>query len=412
MSVPISSGRAHTRVLRVISTLSASAGGPVEGLRRSAVAMARLGCETEVATLDPPGSPFLRDLPFATHALGPRTRAYSFSPRLVPWLRANAAGYDAVVVHGVWNYCSIGSWWALAGGRTPYAVFTHGMLDPWFRTASPLKWRAKELLWRLAESRVLRDARAVLFTTEEERVLARASFPNARYNARVVSYGTADVVGDPARQDAAFRAALPALGGRRFLLFLSRIHPKKGCDLLLRAFAAAASRDPGLDLVIAGPDETGWRPELDRIAAEGGITGRVHWPGLLTGDAKWGAFRACSGFVLPSHQENFGIVVAEAMACSAPVLITDKVNIWRDVAEAGAGLVEPDDLTGISRLLARFGDMPDEERAATGRRARAAFLSRFSIEGAAADLLAALRGEPPAPAREPVPARGLVAAGR
>lgn len=389
-------GRPHPvvrplQILRVIATLSPAAGGPVEGLLRSTEALALSGHHTEVATLDPPGSTWLAGLPMPVHALGPRTRAYSFSRRLVPWLRANRDRFDAVVAHGVWNYASVGTWLGMRGGRTPYFVFTHGMLDPWFVQAQPLKGRVKQLFWWALEGRVLRDAAGVLFTTEEERVLAAKAFSGHPYRARVVAYGTADVTGDAAVQVACFRAASPKLAGRRFLLFLSRIHPKKGCDLLVEAFAAQASLEPDLDLVIAGPDQTGWRQQLQSLAVELGVAERIHWPGMLTGDAKWGAFRACEAFVLPSHQENFGIVVAEAMACSKPVLITDKVNIWREVKEAGAGLVAPDDLSGITDLMSRFAALSQPERAAMGQRARAEYLARYTIESAAADLAAALR---------------------
>jgi glycosyltransferase involved in cell wall biosynthesis len=378
------------RILRVIATLSPAAGGPVEGLSRSTEALARMGHATEVACLDPPGAPWLARLPMQVHALGPRTRAYGYSPRLVPWLRANRDRFDAVIAHGVWNYASVGTWRGLAGGTTPYFVFTHGMLDPWFRASQPVKWWAKQAFWWAVEGRVLAGAAGVLFTTEEERRLARSAYVGYRYRERVVAYGSADAGGDAGRQAAAFRDAVPALGGRRCLLFLSRIHPKKGCDLLIEAFAAVAGRHPDLDLVMAGPDQTGWRADLERLAAARGVAGRIHWPGLLTGDAKWGAFRSAEAFVLPSHQENFGIVVAEAMACQKLVLITDKVNIWREVEASGGGLVGPDDLAGTRDLLERFLALSAADRTAMGERARAAFLERFSIEGAATDLVAAL----------------------
>ena len=377
------------RILRVISTMTPSAGGPREGLIRSSEALARLGCRTEVVTCDSPDAPWLRGLPMTVHALGPHTRRYHFAHRLVPWLKANRDRFDVAIAHGIWNFASVGTWLGWRDGRMPYLVFTHGMLDPYFGAAQPWKWRAKQLFWWALEGRVLRDAAAVLFTTEEERRLAAQAF-GERYRPRVVAYGTADIAGDAAAQVAAFRRQVPALADRRFLLVLGRRHPTMGCVLLLRAFAAVASADPELDLVIAGPDETGWRPKLEGLAAEFGIASRVHFPGPLAGDEKWGAFRACEAFVLPSHQENFGIVVAEAMAAGKPVLITDKVNIWREVEGSGAGLVAPDDLPGITALLERYLATEAAERARMGASARAAFLERFSIAGAASDLMRAI----------------------
>ena len=167
-------------------------------------------------------------------------RGLPLQPQLVPWLELNARRFDVVVLHGLWNYSSFGSWRGLRKGPTPYYIFAHGMMDPWFRERYPLKHLAKQIFWTLAEGRVLRDAQSVLFTCEEERVRARGVFKGHPYKERVVLFGTADPEGDPDRQKHEFLSAFPDLRDRSFLLFLSRIHPKKGCDLLLQAFAGAS----------------------------------------------------------------------------------------------------------------------------------------------------------------------------
>ena len=133
------------------------------------------------------------------------------------------------------------------------------------------------------------------------------------------------------------RRCSPRFAAAVFLLFLSRIHEKKGCDLLLRAFAKIAAEYPELYLVVAGPDPMQLESRLRTQADRAGIGHRVYWPGMLQGAAKYGAFRCAEAFVLPSHQENFGIVVAEALACGTPVLISDQVNIWREILESGVG---------------------------------------------------------------------------
>ncbi|MGY4344971.1 glycosyltransferase involved in cell wall biosynthesis [Bradyrhizobium sp. GM7.3] len=268
----------------------------------------------------------------------------------------------------------------LPGAGVPYFVFTHGMLDPWFQKQYPVKAAFKQLSWLFNEGPLLRNANGVLFTCEEERLLARDAFWPYRVHEFVVGYGTSDVTGNYDAQVAAFRSRLPRLGQRNFLLFLSRIHPKKGCDLLIDAFAKIASSVPDLDLVIAGPDQSGWVGQLKQRAAAAGVDHRIHWPGMLEGDLKWGAFRGCEAFVLPSHQENFGIVVAEALACGKPVLITDKVNIWREIKEDGAGLVVADDSAGILSLLQGYLRLTAGERQAMANAGRQTFLKRFNIE--------------------------------
>ncbi len=130
---------------------------------------------------------------------------------------------------------------------------------------------------------------------------------------------------------------------------------------------------------MAGPDPGHWRERLEAIAAELGCADRIHWPGMLLGDAKWGAFAACEAFVLPSHQENFGVAVVEALASGRPVLLTDPVNISQDLAADGCALVEPDTQEGVRRLLTRWLALSPEQRAEMAERARESFVRRYDM---------------------------------
>ncbi len=392
------------KLLHIIGSVDPRSGGPIEGVLRQNEALALEG-ERQIVSLDPANAPFLADLPIKVHALGPgpADRAdspwpwvrFRYAPPLVSWLKSNVRSFDAVIVNGLWNYSTMAAARVLPGCGVPYFVFTHGMMDPWFRDRYPLKHLAKQALWLLSEGRLLSRAKAVLFTTDEERRLARGVFWGHRYTERVVGYGTTEPPPPDPRQAPAFQAAVPSLQGRPYLLFLSRIHPKKGCDLLISAFAACSGLHPELQLVMAGPDQVGQKPELMRQAQLAGVADRIHWPGMLTGDAKWGAIRGAMAFVLPSHQENFGIVVAEAMACGVPVLITDKVNIWREVEGDGAGLVEPDTRAGVEALLRRFLGLSGDQVAAMQRGARECFRRNFDIQVTAHEMLNTMRALAP-----------------
>ena len=394
------------KLLHVIAGSDQESGGPIEALLRISEMLIRDGHQVAAVTLEDEAEIAERRFPFPIVGLGHGTRPYRYNPRLATWLEENARRFDAVVLHGLWNYSSLGSWRGLRKGQTPYYIFAHGMMDPWFRARYPLKHLAKQMFWALAEGRVVRDAQSVLFTCEEERVRARGVFKGHLYKERVVLFGTADPGGNPQRQKSSFRAAFPDLHERNFLLFLSRIHPKKGCDLLLRAFAELAPELPSnFDLVIAGPDQVGWVPELQLLAHRLGIGARVHWPGMLKGDVKWGAFRSADAFILPSHQENFGFVVAEAMACLTPVLVSNKVNIWREVETSRGGFVEPDSLEGVRNLIRRFVALPATDRAVMASRARAGFLKYFDIEVAARDFANAIGFDADAPHSSSAPDR-------
>jgi glycosyltransferase involved in cell wall biosynthesis len=370
-------GRELMRILHIIGTLNPTAGGPTESVR-VLLSYGPIGYTGEVVTLDDPSAPYLSEIPFPVHALGPTRTTYGFNSKLLPWLMENRHRFDGVVVNGLWQYCGFAAWRALSG-NTPYVVFTHGMLDPYFKHAFPLKHIKKWLYWVPAEYWVLRDAYHVLFTSKAEKRLAEQSFWMHRWNPYVVPYGASGPTGDPKIQKESFFALCPAVRDKRYLLFLGRIHRKKGCDLLIDAFAKVAADDPDLDLVMAGPDQQLWSEKLKRTVERAGISKRVHWPGMVTGDAKWGAFYGAEAFILPSHQENFGIAVAEALACGKPVLLADKVNIAEDIAQDGAGLMELDTAAGTLRLLQSWISMSVQERKDMAERAYQCFHRRYDM---------------------------------
>jgi glycosyltransferase involved in cell wall biosynthesis len=378
------------KILHLLPSVDPRGGGPVEGVRRSGTAMQEAGHDIEVATCDGPGDSCLAAFPFRVHALGPGRGGYRYCKRFAPWLAANAKRFDAVIVHGLWQYHGFAAWKALHDSDVPYYVYAHGMLDPWFKQAYPLKHLKKWLYWPWAEYRVLRDARAVIFTTEEERTRARQSFWLYRVNERIVPFGTTVPPLDPAAVREAFLQAVPGLRGKRIVLFLGRVHAKKGCDLLIDAFARVASYDPALHLVIAGPDETGWVAALRAQAQAAGIAHRLSLPGMLQGDLKWGAFHASDVFVLPSHQENFGVAVAEALGCGLPALISDKVNVWREIEADGAGMVAADTVDGTEQNLLRWIELDPAAREAMRAQATNTFHARFRIETMASALSALL----------------------
>ncbi len=382
---PETGPRRGRHLLHVIDTLDPKAGGPAESVW-AFLRYAPPGYTAEVVTLDDPASPFLRDLLVPVHALGPKQSVYGRTPELLRWLRRHRSRFDGALVHGLWQYCGYAAWRAFAG-RLPYLVFPHGMLDPYFKRRFPLKHLKKWVYWLPVEYWVLRGATRVLFTTHAEEQLAAESFWLHRWRGMVVAYGAA---GPPPHAEAlrtAFEDRCPDLRGKRFLLFLGRIHHKKGCDLLVEGFARVAATEPDLHLLMAGPDPQAWSEELRQIATEAGIADRVHWPGMLQGDPKWGAFYCSEAFILPSHQENFGVAVAEALACETPVLLSDKVNTAAEIASDGAGLVEPDTPEGTLRLLTRWMALSAEQRAAMRLCARASFERRYDMERNARDIL-------------------------
>jgi len=350
--------------------------------------MAERGHKVDVVVLDDPASSWLPDIGLPVLALGAGLTSYRYSTKLLPWLKKNGGGYDRVIVNGIWQYLSFAAWKRYAGSATPYFVFPHGMLDPWFKQTFPLKHLKKWLYWPWGEYRVLRDAAAVIFTSEEERRLARKSFWLYRANERVAPLGVSSPAPPSLECRENFLRSFPQLRDKRVLLFLGRLHPKKGCDLLIDALAQVA--DESVALVLAGPDQIGWQAELQQQVARLNLSSRVVFPGMLQGETKQAAFGIADAFVLPSHQENFGMAVVEALAAGLPVLISNRINIWREVDQDGAGYVESDDSSGTLRLLNRWVAAPQSARDAMRANARRCFEQRFEVHQAADSLLQVL----------------------
>jgi len=383
------------KILQMVQTLDPSGGGvaaAVFGLNRG---LARRGHKIEVVALDDPEAPWLLDVGLPVHALGAGLTSYRYSARLLPWLKKHGGDYDRVMVNGIWQYLSFAAWRRFASSPIPYFVFPHGMLDPWFKETFPLKHLKKWLYWPWADYRVLRDAAAVIFTSEEERLLARKSFWLYQAREQVSPMGVEVPAPPPPQSQEKFFEHYPQLRNTRTLLFLGRLHPKKGCDILIDAFAHAT--DNSVSLMLAGPNQIGWQKDLEQQAERLGVKQRVIFAGMLQGEMKQAALAVADAFILPSHQENFGMAVVEALAAGLPALISNRINIWREIDQDRAGYVESDDFSGTTRLLNRWMAAPASVRNGMRANARRCFERRFQIDKAVDSLLDILNE--PAPAR-------------
>jgi glycosyltransferase involved in cell wall biosynthesis len=234
---------------------------------------------------------------------------------------------------------------------------------------------------------VLASAEAVLFTCEEERRLASISYRPVVGNRVVIRYGTSEPDFNPADYQGPLRSILEGLHDKQKVLFLGRIHPKKGCDLLIETAKRLVSRHPSLHFVMAGPDETHWAGELKQLARQNQVENHFSWLGPVYGHGKWYLYSATDAMILPSHMENFGMTVGEALAVGQPVLLSNKVNIFPSIVRANAGFVDADTVDGTVNIVKQWLETPDAQRSVMKQSARTLYENEFRSIHAAEDLL-------------------------
>jgi glycosyltransferase involved in cell wall biosynthesis len=361
------------RIIHVASSLAASAGGVARAVIDSAYAAAiHGGPGVDVTVVAYDRGPF--DFPWgdAPPANLHLTRVPSTgrdnlaSPAMAEAIRHAAATRGAVVhLHGMWEPLLAKAARVARGAAAPYVCSIHGMLDPWSVSQRRLK---KSIYYTLVEKRRLARAAALHFTARGELDKALPWVPPGPR--RLVIPVIMDM--GPFRQlpeRGAAHAFFPAIPPEKpWVLFLSRIHEKKGLDLLIDAVARLPQKE--VQLVIAGTGADAYVAAMKERARAAGIGERAHFVGLVRGAQKVALLRRADMLAIPTAQENFGIVFPEALACETPVLLTRDVDIHQDVVGAEAGLLMRRDAGDVAEKMALLLKDPADarRRGAAGRR--------------------------------------------
>ena len=373
-------------VLHVVPALAARYGGPSAATVGMCRALRAEGWTTLIATTDADGAGRL-PVPLATRVdhegvpciFFPRraSEAFKWSPDLTGWLKSHVGEFDVVHIHAVFSHSSIAAGRACRLNHVPYIVRPLGTLDPWSLKRRSL---AKRVLTMVGAGPMLTGAARIHYTSRDEQRLAESAM-GPLPPGRVVPLGLDESFW--VRRDATPRVPRPEI------VVLSRLDEKKGIDVLIEAFHLAAGRG-GLgeawSLTIAGTGRESYVAHLHALASRGPAAQRIRFAGWVAGQSKVDLLRRASLFVLPSHQENFGIAVAEAMASGVPVIVSPHVNLADDIAAAGAGWIVPRE----SPALAAAIEAACADEAERGRRGEAAeqLGQRYKWASLAADLTA------------------------
>lgn len=376
------------KVLQVVPSINRETGGPAETVPRLAGSLAVLGAESILASLDYRAmGPETRvaGVTFASMPAGIPARLFrGWSPAFARHLLRLAANADLVHSHGLWMWPNVYARRAAARTDRPLVVSPRGMLLPWALERSA--WR-KALAWRLAERTNLEHARLFHATSAEEAEAIRGL--GLRQPIACIPNGVDAFSGTPPGRSL-LEARHPALRGRRWCLFLSRLHPKKGLPWLLHAWAELRRWWPEWHLLIAGDAMDGYGAAMQAHARALGLEGAATFSGRLDGDAKACALGHTELFVLPTYSENFGLAIAEALAFGVPV-ITTRAAPWSEVANRGCGWwIDPGEAPLVQAMREALS-MSSERLRDMGARGRELVATQYAWPSVAAAMMATYR---------------------
>jgi glycosyltransferase involved in cell wall biosynthesis len=332
-----------SKVLHVIPAIARRYGGPSQAIYTICRALQTQGSEILIATTNADGDEELpvvlgekivyQDVPTIFFARQ-WSESLEYSRTLALWLESNVSNFDLAHIHAVFSHACVAAARACRKNAVPYLVRPLGTLDPW---SLKQKSARKRLFWHFGVKQMLNCAAAIHYTSDEEKRLVETGLGLSR--GIVVPNGLdLSFINRPTEP---FCAPLSEVGDSPYILALSRIHPKKGFELLIESFAAL--KKSGLfgswRLVFAGDGDAAYVDQLKTLARRRGLNGDALFVGWLEGDRKYAALKDASLLAMPSYQENFGISLIEAMACGVPVLVSPHVNLAPEIEKAGAGWV-------------------------------------------------------------------------
>lgn len=362
------------KVLHVIPSIDLTQGGPSIAIRTITRGLAQAGLDVHIAATSDKGEKKLEE--GVTRWCFPRqTQFYMFSWPLTRWLAQRLKDFDLVHIHGLFSYATIpAAYWAGRNG-IPYIIRPFGTLNRW-GLRNRRRW-LKGLSLRLIENRILSGAARIHFTSEQERLEAEESGVTGK--SVIIPEAVEPLLPSPVPLAGRFRLEFPQLEGRKIFLFLSRIDPKKGLDLLLSAFARIKNKNPNVALVVAGTGKPSFVAHLQAEALRLGVGRDILWSGFLESREKWASLADADIFVLPSYSENFGIAVTEAMVSGLPVIISDQVGIHPDVSEGEAGIVVKTNVEQLAGAMKKLLENPERGKR-MGENGKRLVREKFSVD--------------------------------
>ena len=371
-------------VLHVTPSMSPQWGGPVAVVSELISALTDEGVHCEIATTrghrvgdDPTAPP---DVPIHVFDSSLPARIWtSYSSAMVRFLGENISRFDLIHIHEIWHHAGYAAYKAARRNPIPFVITPHGELGEWHLRHKAMK---KRVYMTLILDRMLRSADALHAITpaEKSRIVELGYDTPVTIAPNGIDPAQFDILPDPSDLLDRF----PVLKGKRIILYLGRLNPTKGLDILARSFSRISHRSPDTVLLVAGPDEEGGRRQMESILRYEGVAEKVVFTGMLGGEDKMAVLALADLFVLPSYSEGFSIAVLEALASRLPVVITKACN-FPEVEEHGAGFVVESNEEALSGTIGKLLSDP-YLRASMGECGRKLVAERYTWQATASKI--------------------------
>ena len=362
------------KILRIISSLDLKFGGPIRGIIETSKQLINNGFETEILILDKKKFKYPK---IKIHNINSFIfDKYKFSLELIRWLKKNKYEYDLIIIHGLWQFQTLAARIFL---KKKYVVFAHGQLDPFFRL-NFIKRIKKQLYWNIIEKKNLLNSKSLLITSVGEKNSLNNTFVDtSNIKKKIVKYGIYKEKINEKNVLEKFYNKFPELKKNSFYLFLGRYHEKKGCEIIINSINSL-KKNFNSKILLAGPiNKTKYEQKLLELIKINKLEKIILFSNALYGDEKWGAIKASKAMLLPSHGENFGISLVEALSLKKPVITTDKVNISKIIKKFNAGLISKDNLNSFKLKLKEFENYKQKKLSLISNNAITCFKKNFDL---------------------------------
>ncbi|MGB3767821.1 MAG: hormogonium polysaccharide biosynthesis glycosyltransferase HpsP [Phormidesmis sp.] len=382
------------KILQIVPSISLVYGGPSQMVKGLSAALAQQDCIAQVTVLTTDANGDIDESPLAVPLGKPVPqdgyeiiyfrcspfRRYKFSPTLLSWLWQNAKHYDIAHIHALFSPVSTAAAAVCRQQQLPYIMRPLGTLDP---ADLQKKKRVKQLYAALLEKPNLAGAAAIHFTSRQESKVSERFGTHAP--SLIIPLGvTPPALPERSLAKAAIHQQFNIPPERPIVLFMSRIDPKKGFDLLLPALEQLHQQQCPFHLLLCGtnPQDRAYETSIRAQIAASSWADQATLNGFVSGELKAQILSAADVFVLPSYYENFGIAVAEAMAAQIPVVISDQVHIWPEIQSSRAGWVVPTETVALTNAL-KTALSDRKERQQRGENARQCAIENYSWQAIA-----------------------------